>query len=120
MKFETAWYRVTLPPGYAGELKSGVLRIRCDSTPGSIEVECICKSSGTTKDLDLKDHAGSGAEPWTLGRLHGYHSRTSELDRWALSESKSNKLLLIRIRETDKEESAGFLAEAVLEDIQLK
>jgi hypothetical protein len=118
MKFETAWYRITLPPGYAGELNAGVLRIRCDSARGSIEVECICKSSGTTKDLDLKDHAGSGAEPCALGRLHGYRSRTPELDRWALSEARSNKLLLLRVKK--QVDAAGLPVEEVLKDLRLK
>ena len=120
MKFETAWYRVSLPLGYTGELKSGILRIRNDSAPGLIEVECICKSSGTTKDLDLKDHAGSGAEPCTLGRLRGYRSRTVGLDRWALSEAKSNKLLLIRLKEKAGGGSDELPMETVLKNIQLK
>ena len=120
MNFETAWYSVSLPAGYAGEMKAGVLHIRCDSAPGSLEVECICKSSGTTKDLDLQDHAGQEARPCACGRLHGYRFQGPELERWALSEPRSNKLLLVRLRKANPGEPAGPLAEAVIQNIKLK
>ena len=120
MKLETEWYSVTLPPGYAGELKAGVLRIHCATASALIELECIRKTGGTTKDLDLKDHAGADCQPCVAGHLHGYHSKNPALDRWALSEARSNKLLLVRLKKDRAEEPAGLLIEPVIENLRLK
>ena len=120
MNLETDWYGVSLPPGYAGEMKAGVLRIRCGASPDMIELECLRKSSGTTKDLDLKDLAGAGCERCAIGLLHGYHSSSPEVDRWALSAARSNKVLLVRFRKTAPEEPGGTLTEPVIKNIRLK
>lgn len=120
MNLETEWYSVTLPPGYAGELKAGIMRIRCALAPGVIELECIRKCGGTTKDIDLKDQAGADCEPCKVGLLHGYHSKGAGLDRWALSEAKSNKLLLVRFKKNGDTEQAGLLTEPVIKNIRLK
>lgn len=120
MKLETEWYSVALPPSYTGELKAGVLRIGCATSPGTIELECIRKSGGTTKDLDLKDHAGADCHPCTVGRLHGYRSQSAAVDRWALSEARSNKLLLVRLKKPGDERQAGLLADPVIKNVRLK
>ncbi len=122
MKYETPWWSIVLPPGCTGEPGRSIYSIRSIKFDGVLVIHCLKTDKGLVEESDLQHYAGDNRVPYKLQNLVGYFGRSNPSSSWALSSSKSDKIIWAFYNNGEKEISEFEIPEVkvILESIELK